>query len=61
MYVCICAAVTDAQVRACIDAGACTVEEIGARCEAGTECGSCLDGLDVLLDEHDDVQRGRAA
>ncbi|HEX3650998.1 MAG TPA: (2Fe-2S)-binding protein, partial [Pseudonocardiaceae bacterium] len=51
MYVCICAAVTDAQVRACINAGALTVEEIGERCAAGTSCGSCLDGLDVMLDE----------
>lgn len=51
MYVCICAAVTDTQVRACINAGACTIEEIAQRCEAGTGCGSCLDGLDLMLDE----------
>jgi bacterioferritin-associated ferredoxin len=38
-------------VRACIDAGADTVEEIGERCEAGVECGGCLDGLDIMLDE----------
>lgn len=51
MYVCICAAVTDAQVRGCIDAGAESVEEIGRRCEAGVQCGSCLDWLDTMLDE----------
>jgi bacterioferritin-associated ferredoxin len=51
MYVCICAAVTEARVRACIDAGACTAEEIGKRCEAGTGCGSCLDRLDILIEE----------
>lgn len=51
MYVCICAAVTDAQVRQCIDDGADTVEEIGQRCAAGRTCGSCLDGLDVMLEE----------
>ena len=51
MYVCICAAVTDAEIRACIDGGADTVEEIGAHCQAGTSCGSCLDRLDDLLDE----------
>jgi bacterioferritin-associated ferredoxin len=51
MYVCICAAVTDCQVRACIAAGADTVEEIGERCQAGTGCGSCLDGLDIMLEE----------
>lgn len=52
MYVCVCAAVTDVQVRTCIKAGADTVEEIGERCEAGTGCGSCLNRLDALLDEH---------
>ncbi|HEX3591282.1 MAG TPA: (2Fe-2S)-binding protein [Pseudonocardiaceae bacterium] len=51
MYVCICSAVTDAQIRACINAGACTVEEIGERCKAGTSCGNCLDRLDDLLEE----------
>lgn len=59
MYVCICAAVTDTQVRACIEAGACTVEEIGERCEAGTGCGSCLDGLDSMIDDRE--LGGRAA
>ncbi|HET6501292.1 MAG TPA: (2Fe-2S)-binding protein [Amycolatopsis sp.] len=50
VYACICAAVTEGQVRACIEAGAGTAEEIGERCGAGTGCGSCLDRLDVLLD-----------
>lgn len=56
MYVCICAAVTEAQVRACITTGASTTEEIGARCAAGTGCGSCLDRLDDLLV---DIHAGR--
>jgi len=59
MYVCVCAAVTDAQVRACVDAGACTVEEIGERCAAGTGCGSCLDRLHLMLEKH--PIRGHAA
>ena len=49
MYVCICMAVTDTQIRSCISAGASTVEEIGDACEAGTGCGSCHDHIDVFL------------
>jgi bacterioferritin-associated ferredoxin len=51
VYVCICAAVTEAQVRACVDAGASTAEEVGQRCGAGTGCGSCLDRLDVIIQD----------
>lgn len=49
MYVCICYAVTDVELRDCIGDGARTVEEIGDACEAGTGCGTCLDTIDVLL------------
>jgi bacterioferritin-associated ferredoxin len=50
VYVCSCAAVSEAQVHACIEAGAGTVEEIGERCDAGTGCGSCLDRLDAMIE-----------
>ncbi len=49
MFVCICAAVTDTQVRSCIARGARTVDEVGEGCRAGTGCGSCHDHIDVLL------------
>jgi bacterioferritin-associated ferredoxin len=49
MYVCICHAVTDVELRDCIGEGARTVEEIGDACGAGTGCGTCLDTVDVLL------------
>jgi bacterioferritin-associated ferredoxin len=49
MYVCICEAVTDTQVRSCIAAGARTVDEVGDACGAGTGCGSCHDHIDVFL------------
>lgn len=57
MYVCICSAVTDAQVSACIAAGAATAEEIGRRCRAGVDCGSCLDQLDDMLEERPAEER----
>jgi Bacterioferritin-associated ferredoxin len=50
VYVCICMAVTDEEVRSCIAAGASTIEEVGEACEAGTGCGSCHDHIDVFLE-----------
>ena len=51
MYACICAAVPVVEVRRCIDSGACTVDEIGEQCEAGTGCGGCHDRLEVMIAE----------
>jgi bacterioferritin-associated ferredoxin len=49
MYVCICAAVPEAEIRSCVARGARTVEEVGEACGAGTGCGTCLDRIDVFL------------
>jgi len=49
VYVCICHAVTDSEIDAEIAAGASTAEEIGARCLAGTGCGSCVDRICGML------------
>ncbi|MGQ0776358.1 MAG: (2Fe-2S)-binding protein [Pseudonocardiales bacterium] len=49
MYVCICRAVTEAQVRRCIAAGAGTIDDVGERCGAGTGCGSCIERIADLL------------
>ena len=49
MYVCICWAVTEAQVLRCIAEGASTVEDVGDRCAAGTGCGSCHERIGDLL------------
>lgn len=57
MYVCICRAVTEAEVRGCIAAGACTVEDVSDRCEAGTGCGSCVEQIAALLGFADDEMR----
>ncbi len=58
MYVCICRAVTEAQVRGCIAAGACTVKDVVARSEAGTGCGSCVGKIMALLGSPADELRG---
>jgi bacterioferritin-associated ferredoxin len=49
VYVCVCYAVSDSEVRACIARGASTVEEVGDACDAGTGCGSCHERIDVFL------------
>ncbi|HAF68533.1 MAG TPA: (2Fe-2S)-binding protein [Acidimicrobiaceae bacterium] len=43
MVVCHCLAVNDSTIRELLDSGALSVEEIGTRCGAGTECGSCVE------------------
>jgi len=50
MYVCICAAVTDTEVRSCIARGARSVDEVGEACAAGTGCGSCHDEIEAEID-----------
>jgi bacterioferritin-associated ferredoxin len=53
MYVCICKAVCEKRVREAIDSGAATVSAVGRACGAGTDCGSCHDTIEGLLDETD--------
>lgn len=50
VYVCICAAVTDGEVRSCVARGARTVEEVGDACAAGTGCGSCHAEIETEID-----------
>lgn len=52
MYVCICRAVTEAEVRGCIVAGACTLKDVVNRSEAGTGCGTCVGKIVALLGAH---------
>jgi bacterioferritin-associated ferredoxin len=49
MYVCICAGVTEAEVRAYSRAGARTAEDVGDLCGAGAGCGTCYDHIDTIL------------
>lgn len=56
---CHCMRVTEREVKLAIRAGASTVDEVGERCEAGTGCGSCRGGIEVLLRQVR-ARRGRA-
>ncbi|MGH3777932.1 MAG: (2Fe-2S)-binding protein [Pseudonocardiaceae bacterium] len=59
MYVCICRAVTEAEVRGCIADGACTVKDVIQRSEAGTGCGSCVGKIVAMLSSTAEELRGR--
>jgi bacterioferritin-associated ferredoxin len=45
MIVCLCHGVTERDLEKVIEEGASTVEEVGQRCGAGTDCGTCLGEL----------------
>lgn len=49
MIICQCHAVTHDTIVDVILDGAETVEEVGARCRAGTSCGGCVGRIESLL------------
>jgi bacterioferritin-associated ferredoxin len=51
MYVCICHAVTDAQMHDAVDSGADSVETVCAATGAGGSCRTCHDGIEDLVDQ----------
>lgn len=51
MYVCICNAITERQVRECASQGTCSVEELEAALGIGAGCGRCRDCACRLLEE----------
>jgi bacterioferritin-associated ferredoxin len=52
MYVCLCRAVTDTQVREAVEDGAVDVTHLAARCGLGTGCGRCHETAQQLIDQH---------
>ena len=51
MYICICHAVDEQELRAHIADGAYTTRRIAQRCGAGTGCGMCVRRIACLLGE----------
>lgn len=49
MFVCMCTAVTEDEIRDCIRAGARTVDEVGEHSFAGTGCGGCQGSIEMIL------------
>ncbi|MEO1036419.1 MAG: bacterioferritin-associated ferredoxin [Pseudomonadota bacterium] len=50
MYVCICHAITDSDIRNAAANGVRSVNELSARLGVATGCGSCADMAQTLLD-----------
>lgn len=47
--ICHCRLVSDRRVIAELEDGACTVEDVQARCGAATRCGGCLPAVEMLV------------
>ncbi|MCX7097972.1 MAG: (2Fe-2S)-binding protein [Methylococcales bacterium] len=52
MYICVCKAVTDNQLKRAIDNGACTRRQLFQSFGVGSDCGKCNRYVKELLDEH---------
>ena len=51
MYICICSAVTERQVRDCVESGANSLEELALQLGIGAGCGRCRDCASNVLRE----------
>ena len=66
MYVCVCKAVVDHEVRRAIQGGAGTVAEVTLACGAGGDCGACRGMIEEMIEDGQVVPpsalvRGKAA
>ncbi|MSP28592.1 MAG: (2Fe-2S)-binding protein [Methylococcales bacterium] len=52
MYICVCKAVTDRQIKQAIDNGACTRRQLHQCTGAGSVCGKCTQHIRQMLDEN---------
>ncbi len=51
MYVCVCNAVTDREIRQCADLGARSLNDLGDALGVATCCGRCAEAADQVLRE----------
>ncbi|MBX3264838.1 MAG: (2Fe-2S)-binding protein [Labilithrix sp.] len=52
MYVCVCLAVSDQEVRSAIESGATTREAVTRVCGAGGDCGACHGMIATMIEDH---------
>jgi bacterioferritin-associated ferredoxin len=50
MYVCICLAVTAAEIEGAIEQGAKSTKKVGESCGAGTSCGKCKNTVRRIIE-----------
>jgi len=55
MFICICNAVTDSEVRTAIARGASSREEVTDACRAGGDCGACHHMIEAMVEEHEEL------
>jgi bacterioferritin-associated ferredoxin len=51
MYICLCNAITDREIRQCAELGATTLSDLGDALGVATCCGRCADAADRVLRE----------
>ncbi len=61
MYVCVCNAVTDREIRACADLGCRTVDDLRQHIGVASCCGRCAPAAEQVLREHTRCDASQAA
>jgi bacterioferritin-associated ferredoxin len=51
MFVCICRAVTEQEVKAAIEEGATSVQAVTRSCCAGDDCGACRGAIEDMIED----------
>jgi len=57
MFVCVCHAVTKAEIEKAVDEGAETREQVTKKCRAGGDCGACHDEIEQIIEDRAVVRR----
>ena len=61
MYICICNAITEREVRECVRRGCCSMDELSVELGVGASCGRCRPVAQEILDESRPAQLALAA
>jgi bacterioferritin-associated ferredoxin len=56
MYVCLCYALTDKDIKKNIQHGCLSLKKLQQNCKAGTSCGACLLQLDKILKQSKEIK-----
>lgn len=51
MFICVCNAVTDREIRACAELGASSLDELREHLGVARSCGRCAESVKAVLDE----------
>ncbi|HEX2649088.1 MAG TPA: (2Fe-2S)-binding protein [Burkholderiales bacterium] len=51
MYICLCNAITERDIRSCVEEGACTMRELESSLGVGTCCGKCKPAAREILND----------